>query len=93
MGNVKMEPVCASRVGMGSTVRWKGVLIAAQRMDNVGLILTACGSVDVIMVGMVKTVVFYWNKVATITKTMTKVSDQAFLRLCVAVTNVFVKTA
>lgn len=75
MVNVKMVLVYVLLDGMVSIVRWKGVRMDVLGMDSVVLIQMVLGSVDVMKIGMVKIVVFFWNKVVMMVVIMIKVSE------------------
>lgn len=69
-----MALVYALPDGMENIARWKVALIVVQITDNVDLMATALGNVDVIAAGMAKTVVYYWNKYVTTAEITIKVN-------------------
>ena len=74
MANAKMAPAFASLVGMESTVHWKGVPTVVVAMAVARRMSKASGNVNVTMDGQVLSVPSAWSKIATMEKTMTKVT-------------------
>lgn len=58
---------------MVNTVPSRDVLIAVLLTVNADSIRRVCGSVDVMVDGMVQTVAFYWSKIVMMVETMIKV--------------------
>lgn len=58
---------------MASTALLRDAPIVAQVMDSADLMVMACGSAVVTMVGMDLIAAYYWNKTVTMGGTTTKV--------------------